>query len=254
MVEYRTCSHQWKGADRQTERGFAVAPGRRWAPTRATASRPRAIPTGDNDKEMVGQIMSMRAAFLEIPVGLVESTAGQIADPRDPNKVRYTTVELLRERIYALALGEENQDDLDRLAHDPAMKMAAWDQPGEAVLDQRLASQPLGGRRLRRHAVRPPLGQRLHSCDSAARTSSHGPRLAAFHAPRTTSSTPVVCGCTSSRACRPSGAGWPGESASFACHRSGRRPAGLAIATGFRPPLTPTWRMFPATDASLLSL
>jgi len=30
---------------------------------------------------------------------------------------------LLRERLYALAMGSENQDDLDRLAHDPAMRM-----------------------------------------------------------------------------------------------------------------------------------
>jgi len=79
-------------------------------------------------------------------LGLVESLAGQIADPRNPNKIRYTAIELLRERIYALALGEENQDDLDRLAHDPALKMAAWDRPGEAVLDERLASQPTQSR------------------------------------------------------------------------------------------------------------
>lgn len=83
---------------------------------------------------------------LDHKLGLVESLSAQLADPRDPDRIRYTAAELLRERIYALALGEENQDDLDRLAHDPALRMAAWDRPGEQVLDERLASQPTQSR------------------------------------------------------------------------------------------------------------
>jgi hypothetical protein len=79
-------------------------------------------------------------------LGLVESLAEQLHDPRHPEKIRYTATELLRERLYALAMGSENQDDLDRLAHDPAMRMAVWDRPGEEVLQQRLASQPTQSR------------------------------------------------------------------------------------------------------------
>jgi hypothetical protein len=79
-------------------------------------------------------------------LGLVESLAERINDPRNPKKIRYTVAELLRERIYAFALGSENQDDLDRLAHDPAMRMATWDRPGEEALEQRLASQPTQSR------------------------------------------------------------------------------------------------------------
>ena len=74
-------------------------------------------------------------------LGLTDSVGEAVSDPRDPKKIRYTATELLRERIYALALVSENQDDLDRLAHDPAMRMAVWDRPGEEVLEQRLASQ-----------------------------------------------------------------------------------------------------------------
>jgi hypothetical protein len=55
-------------------------------------------------------------------------------------------VELLRERLYALALGHSAQDDVDRLAHDPAMKLAAWNRPGEQPLEERLASQPTQSR------------------------------------------------------------------------------------------------------------
>ena len=79
-------------------------------------------------------------------LGLVESLALQLSDPRNPEKIRYTATELLRERIYAMSMGSENQDDLDRLAHDPAMRMATWDRPGEEVLEQRLASQPTQSR------------------------------------------------------------------------------------------------------------
>ena len=79
-------------------------------------------------------------------LGLTEWLAQQLADPRRPDLVRYQLVELLRERLYALAQGYSAQDDLDRLAHDPAMKLAAWDRPGQQPLDQRLASQPTQSR------------------------------------------------------------------------------------------------------------
>jgi hypothetical protein len=79
-------------------------------------------------------------------LGLTESLAAELHDPRDPAKVRYTLVELLRARVYALAQGYDAQDDLDQLAHDPAFKIAVWDRPGEQVLDERLASQPTQSR------------------------------------------------------------------------------------------------------------
>jgi hypothetical protein len=79
-------------------------------------------------------------------LGITESLANQLCDPRNQGLIRYQMVELLRERVYGLALGYATQDDADRLAHDPAMKLAAWDRPGEQVLDERLASQPTQSR------------------------------------------------------------------------------------------------------------
>lgn len=79
-------------------------------------------------------------------LGLTEWLAGQLDDPRRQDLIRYQLVELLRERLYALALGYSAQDDADRLAHDPAMKLAAWDRLGESVLEERLASQPTQSR------------------------------------------------------------------------------------------------------------
>lgn len=79
-------------------------------------------------------------------LGLTESLAARLYDPRNPSKIRYTLLELLRERLYALGQGYDAQDDLDPLAHDPAFKMAVWDRPGDEVLDERLASQPTQSR------------------------------------------------------------------------------------------------------------
>ena len=79
-------------------------------------------------------------------LGLTEWLAQRLFDPRRQELIRYQLVELLRERVYALAQGYSAQDDADRLAHDPAMKMAVWDRPGEQTLEERLASQPTQSR------------------------------------------------------------------------------------------------------------
>ena len=75
-------------------------------------------------------------------LGLTADLAGGLTDPRDPQRVRYTLVELLRQHVYGLALGYAHQDDQDALAHDVAMKLSVWDRPGRRVADERLASQP----------------------------------------------------------------------------------------------------------------
>ena len=75
-------------------------------------------------------------------LGLTADLAAGLFDQRDPTRTRYTQVELLRQHLYGLALGYAHQDDADTLAHDPAMKLAAWDRPGKQVLKERLASQP----------------------------------------------------------------------------------------------------------------
>ena len=99
-------------------------------------------------------------------LGLVESLAAGMVDARDPAKIRYTLAELLRERLYALALGYAAADDVDRLAHDPALRTAVWDRRGEDVLEERLASQPtqsrlldLAGAKPNRQALRGALAE-----------------------------------------------------------------------------------------------
>ena len=91
-------------------------------------------------------------------LGLTTDLAATLIDPRDPDCTRYTQTELLRQHLYALALGYAHQDDADILAHDVAMKMAVWDRPGPKVIDERLASQPSDWRLIRRLAeIKPNL-------------------------------------------------------------------------------------------------
>jgi len=88
-------------------------------------------------------------------LGLTADLAAALLDPRDPKCIRYAQVELLRQHIYAQALGYAHQDDADTLAHDVAMKVAVWDRPGRQVIDERLASQPSDWRLVRRIAEIP---------------------------------------------------------------------------------------------------
>jgi len=85
-------------------------------------------------------------------LGVTPHLADQIFDPRDPAKVRYEDTVLLRQWVYARALGHARQDDADRLAHDPAVRVAAWDRQGDSPLDERLASQPSASRLIARIA------------------------------------------------------------------------------------------------------
>lgn len=79
---------------------------------------------------------------------LTPSLAAKLSDRRDKDRTRYQLVELLRERLYAMAQGYDAQDDVDELAHDPAVRLATWNRPGERVAEERAASQPTQSRLL----------------------------------------------------------------------------------------------------------
>ncbi len=83
-------------------------------------------------------------------LGPTADPAAGLIDPRCPRRRRYEQVELLRQHLYALALGHVHQDDHDILAHDPGLKLAVWDRPGQGVLNERLASQPSDWRLMNR--------------------------------------------------------------------------------------------------------
>jgi hypothetical protein len=68
---------------------------------------------------------------------LTERLADQIVDTREPAKVRHQIVDLLRERIFAIAAGYEDANDLDSLCRDPALLLSCG-----KPLGMSLASQP----------------------------------------------------------------------------------------------------------------
>lgn len=108
----------------------------------------RAVKVRSRDQRISSDAGALLLREVDHRLGLIESLASELQDPRDPEKIRYQQSELLRERIYALAHGYDAADDLDLLAHDPVMKAAVWDRPGDQVLEERLGSQPTNSRLL----------------------------------------------------------------------------------------------------------
>jgi DDE family transposase len=82
-------------------------------------------------------------AILLIPIDrsmkLTESLAAAIDDPRQVGKVEHERVELIRQRVFAIAHGYPDANDAATLARDPALRLACERSPsgGDA-----LASQP----------------------------------------------------------------------------------------------------------------
>jgi hypothetical protein len=58
-------------------------------------------------------------------MGLTKAIAAAIADPRDSRHVLHSQLEMLRQRIFAIALGYEDLNDHDTLRHDPALQVAS---------------------------------------------------------------------------------------------------------------------------------
>ena len=70
---------------------------------------------------------------------IAEQAAACLHDPRDSAKVRHDLLTLVRQRLFAIALGYEDNNDAAWLAQDPALKIMAGRAP-ESAAD--LASQP----------------------------------------------------------------------------------------------------------------
>lgn len=75
---------------------------------------------------------------------LIDTLAALIPDHRDPALITHTMSDILRARIFAIACGYPDADDLDDLRKDPAFKLACGRLP-ESGDD--LASQPTMSRR-----------------------------------------------------------------------------------------------------------
>ena len=72
-------------------------------------------------------------------VGLLQSLAAVIDDPRQLSKCRHSTLELLTQRVMALVAGYEDCNDHTLLRRDPELKTAT---KRRALSGADLASQP----------------------------------------------------------------------------------------------------------------
>jgi hypothetical protein len=106
----------------------------------------RSIKVQGTDQRITSNAGVILLREAEHRLGLFDSVAGNIVDPRRPDRIRYSIDELIRERVFAMAVGCSAQDDVDRLAHDPAFRAAVWNRTGDQVVHERLASQPTQSR------------------------------------------------------------------------------------------------------------
>jgi hypothetical protein len=76
---------------------------------------------------------------IEARLGIAATLASCLPDERDPERVLHGYDEMIRARLFAIACGYEDGDDLDSLRYDPAFKLACGRLP-ESGRD--LVSQP----------------------------------------------------------------------------------------------------------------
>ncbi len=72
-------------------------------------------------------------------MGLTKRLAGCLSDGRDPEKIDHSFPEMLRQRVFSLAMGYADGNDASRLSADPVLKTLC---EREAVSGHDLASQP----------------------------------------------------------------------------------------------------------------
>jgi hypothetical protein len=81
---------------------------------------------------------------------LTETLCRQLCDPRDPSRVEHSYLELLRQRVFSIALEYADCNDSARIGQDAMVKLACGRDPSDP---QGLASQPTLSRF--EHAVTP---------------------------------------------------------------------------------------------------
>lgn len=84
-----------------------------------------------------GGVLLLAAADRKL--GLTEALAEELRDEREWRKVHHTHLEILRQRVYSIAMGYADCNDTARIGGDPALKLACDRSPKDS---EDLASQP----------------------------------------------------------------------------------------------------------------
>lgn len=117
-----------------------------------------------------GGVVLLKA--LDDRLGMTDQLAACLIDRRDPDKIRHSMRDLLRQRIFGLACGYEDANDAARLADDPLHKLAVGRDP---VIGAALASQPTLSRF--EHAMSPRALYRASHTLAATVIAHHRERL-----------------------------------------------------------------------------
>ena len=100
-------------------------------------SKPVVVELDQEDSSSDGGALLLQAADQRL--GLSEALAECLRDPRQADKVTHSQLELLRQRIFGIALGYPDANDAQGLAEDPIHKLLLGRDPVEG---EPLASQP----------------------------------------------------------------------------------------------------------------
>ena len=76
---------------------------------------------------------------IDTHLGLLSNLAAVLRDDRDPDRIQFTREDLMRQRVFQIAAGYEDQDDCDHLRGDPIFKVLLGRLPATGA---DLASQP----------------------------------------------------------------------------------------------------------------
>lgn len=108
-----------------------------------------------SENRLTGDAGALLLREVDDRLGFTAELAEQIVDPRHPVFITHPWQELFRTRLYSMALGHKDQDDLDRLKHDPALRIGVSERRGAAPLEESeglvpsgLSSQPTQSRLL----------------------------------------------------------------------------------------------------------
>jgi hypothetical protein len=77
---------------------------------------------GGGNQSSNGRLLLLRSA--ERKLGICGRLADAMPDRRDASRIRHEMFEMVMARVCAIACGHEDAIDLDRLRHDPLMKVA----------------------------------------------------------------------------------------------------------------------------------
>lgn len=91
-----------------------------------------------DEPEMTSDGGALLLKAVDDRLGLSDALAEVVADVREPGKVRHTLADLLRQRIFGLALGYADANDVARIGADPMFRMLLGRDP---VSGEDLASQ-----------------------------------------------------------------------------------------------------------------